>query len=157
MKLQELLSLMVIHEHNFRVIHWNCIGKKFDKIHSITKEYYEMLSDDQDIVAEMAMRCGEKCVGYSEAEKILSEYSDKNFKIISSEEMFDYKKFCDDVSQMLDDICYGIGSVLEEKEISENISNVGIKATLEGLYDRYDLQKRFIHTRRSSDKDSDDE
>ena len=41
--------------NDMKYLHWNCCGPKFDIIHGITEEYYNKLSSDVDILAELAL------------------------------------------------------------------------------------------------------
>lgn len=154
MNLRQLLALMELHQHNFHVMHWNAYGDKFDRIHSLCKDYYEDVFEDVDSVGEMAMRLNYQCVGYAEALKILQDFEGRDFKVLNGTDTYDYEKFCADTKLFLDDICFALTSVMKEDEIANNMENVGIKSALEGMYDKYDLQRRYLHTRRIKTTDT---
>ena len=55
--LNRLFIALIMHRHNFQMIHWNVVGDHFDSVHTITDEYQSKMSDDIDLVAEfMKMR-----------------------------------------------------------------------------------------------------
>lgn len=142
-----LLSGMILYRHNFRVLHWNAKGEKFDRIHQLADEYSEMLHGDIDTVAEMLMRLSQDPPSYDEVVEILRNDTDIDFKIIDGKAFYDYEEFSKLSNSMLNDILVSISNVLGTEEIAE-FNNVGIKAELEGLYNKYDLQYRYLNKRR---------
>lgn len=147
MNLQTLLSILLVYRSNFHLLHWNAKGCKFDKIHQIAADYYEKLLDDSDIIAEMAMRLGQNVVNYPEAFETLKNYKDLDFTILESNIRYNFEDFTKLTAKMFKDITTAIEQELETAEM-KTASNVGIKATLEGLHDYYDLQLRYINARR---------
>lgn len=59
-ELERLFVASIIYEHNMRMIHWNCNGCHFDRIHAISDEYAEKFNDNIDSIAEMIMMLGGK-------------------------------------------------------------------------------------------------
>ena len=41
--------------NDIKYIHWNCCGKNFDNVHTITEDYYNKLNQDLDLFAELAL------------------------------------------------------------------------------------------------------
>jgi DNA-binding ferritin-like protein len=41
--------------NDMKYIHWNCCGKNFDAIHTLTEEYYNKLNSELDLFAELAL------------------------------------------------------------------------------------------------------
>lgn len=44
---------------NFQWIHWNAQGTKFDRIHSMAEEYYKMMVEEVDFLAELNLQHGQ--------------------------------------------------------------------------------------------------
>lgn len=141
-----LLSTLLVYRSNFHVMHWNAKGCHFDFVHSQAATYYDKLLADSDKVAEMAMRLGQNCVNYPEAYDMLHS-ANNDFVIVPSETKYNLADFCKFTATMFKDIISIIGQVLATEEI-KSPSNVGIKASLEGMYDEYDLQLRYLNARR---------
>ena len=152
MSFTEITAVFTQYANNFRILHWCAVGKKFDRIHNTAKEYYEMIGDDLDVLAEMGMRVNQSPSTMYKAASILSNISDHNFLVIENCDLVDFEKFCKMTNLMLMDICYSIESVLSS-DIMKDPRNVGIRATLEGIHDKYDLQARYLNARRFADDD----
>lgn len=148
MNLREFSAVLTVYAHNFHVLHWGATGRKFDRIHNLADEYYQMITGDIDVVAEQAMRLGQNPGGYLENVKII-EASNSNFLCLDYEEV-NFEEFAKYTDAMLDHILLCLRELLAS-EAAQALENVGIKATLEGLYDKYDLQKRYLNKRRMSD------
>ena len=148
MTFKELTALFTVYSNNFKVMHWGSIGPKFDRIHNLSQEYYDMTSDDLDVLAEMGLRIGQKPATIMESTKILAEVEEHKFFVFDSFSDCDYECFVKTANIMLSDICKCLELVLASEEMKDP-SNVGIKASLEGLHDKYDLQARYLNARRS--------
>ena len=84
MKIKELDAVLRLYEGNFRNLHWNAVGIDFNDSHkSISTEYYEMVSDTIDVVAEIICMLGENPCNYMEAIDILKA-SEKAFAVSMS-------------------------------------------------------------------------
>lgn len=147
-KLKELLAALLLAESNFKVLHWNAHGKEFDSTHvNITTTYYDLCSDKADVVAEMLIRMGGTPVNHAEVVTVLND-SNRHYNITASTRLYDKEE----IISAADDILGGIVALIEEclasKDIAENPHNVGIKASLEGLHDEFDIQWRYINKRR---------
>lgn len=147
MTLKELLSVFVVYSHNFKVLHWQAIGNRFDTIHSIANNYYEMLSADVDKIAEMGARFGLDSVGFSEAIEILDTL-DGDYLVLKADKKIDYSEFVSATDSMLQQILLCLESVHETKEL-QDIHNMGIKSDIEAMHASYDLQYRYLNARRS--------
>lgn len=51
-KLSKFLSMLILHRHNFQMIHWNVVGKHFGNIHTTLDEYIDTITKNIDQVAE---------------------------------------------------------------------------------------------------------
>lgn len=149
-RLKILLAVLQLYRSNFQNLHWNAAGNEFDKMHNdITGSYKDLCDQNVDIVAEMLTRLGVNPANYKETLDIITS-SDKDYLLIDSTvlyEKLDIVKFAD---IMLQDILKEIEMTLSTPEIKDNISNVGIKAELEGIHNTFDLQYRYLNRRRST-------
>lgn len=151
MTLRDLLAVFVLEESNFNILHWNCDGKKFDRMHTLAEEWYNRCSDNKDAIAEMAIRCGLHPIHYGEAIGVLKEaYKETNidFKLLTSDDTFDWDEFMQESQSIIGSIIKSIILVLESDEIQNNKANIGIKATLEGILEEWDLDYRYKNTHR---------
>lgn len=68
----------IVTSADFQWIHWNSKGTKFDRIHSMTEEYYDKMVEDVDCLAELNLQHGQKLVHPltvgEDAKMILSDY-----------------------------------------------------------------------------------
>lgn len=149
MNLKELCAVLTVYSHNFHVLHWGATGHRFDDIHRLADQYYKMITDDIDVVAEQGLRLGQNPGGYSENLAIL-EHCKSSFLCLDYEDV-NYEEFCRYTAAMLEHILMCIANVLKSDIIADEIANVGIKSTLEAMYEKYDLQMRYLNKRRSED------
>lgn len=146
-KLIELNSVLRLYESNYRNLHWNSKGIDFNDSHkSITTEYYEMISESIDEVAEFISRLGGNAPNYMEVCEILNK-QEKRYMIINSSELYTRQQIVEVSDVMLNDICTLIAECLEESVMQETI-NAGIKSDLESMLSKYDLQARYINKRK---------
>lgn len=148
MKLKLLLSVLILYRSNFHNLHWNSKGKSFDRIHvQITDDYMGLMDKYIDIVGEMITRLGDNPPNLLETIHIIEE-SDKNIFVVHSNDLYDLEDVikCSDI--MLRDVIELIKDAYEEPEIQDEFHNVGIKATLEGMVDEFDIQYRYLNKRR---------
>lgn len=148
MNFKELTAVFAFEAHNFKVLHWMAKGKQFDKIHvKLASDYYNMVSDDLDVVAELGMRLDEGVPNYSEVISLLSETDCCEYELIEANDV-DYETFVNKTDRILHDIIKSIICVYKRDDIQNNPVNVGIKSSLESLIEKYDLQYRYINKRR---------
>lgn len=143
-------AVLTIYHHNFKVLHWGAGGKKFDRVHSLSQDYADMCLADLDIIAEMGLRNGQPPVSMGNIIETLKE-SDGNFMILDYK-TYNYKEFCVATTKMLSNILDCIATLRNSDEMQSD-ANMGIKASLEAMYDKYDLQARYLNARRMSDED----
>ena len=86
--MKTLLSALVLHTHNFRVLHWNCCGLDFDATHELMSSYGDKLSEFTDEVAESLISTGGSPVNLFTAMTILKD-SEHNFTVTD-----DAKTYC---------------------------------------------------------------
>lgn len=153
MTLRDLLAIFIIYGHNFKVLHWQANGQRFDRVHKLANEYYDYLADDADDIAEMAARVGQNSLGYIEAVETLKNLDGK-FVVVESDKLYNFSQFVDITNAMLDGILKSIAAVHDTEEMSD-IKNIGIRSELEGIYNKYDLQMRYLNKRRLMDEDDD--
>lgn len=142
MDFKTLLSVLLVYRSNFHVLHWMCKGEAFFTIHAKASEYADMVLGDVDVIAEMILRHEDNIVNYKDALDIV-ENCEEHFVMVPSDKLVDINEFSKYSQKMFSDIMRCIERLLEAEEIKQP-SNVGIKATLEGMHDRYDLQCRYL-------------
>ena len=69
-KYAKLYYQSVVFSNDMKHIHAHAIGNKFDRLHSISNEYYEKASEDSDLFVELALEFGEKVRNPSDAAPI---------------------------------------------------------------------------------------
>ena len=141
------LSVLIIYQHNFRILHWKASGHNFNMIHEWADSYYSRLNDYIDKVAEIAMRLNQQPVDYKEAAELLESYKDHDFTMLEADSDYFIDCFIECSDTMFKDILTCIEELLKSSEL-EDIKNVGIKADLETMYSEIDLQYRYINERR---------
>lgn len=146
-KLIELNAMLRLYESNYRNLHWNSKGIDFNDSHkSITTDYYEMISESIDEVAEFISRLGGNAPNYMEVCEILNS-QERRYLIVNSSELYSREQIVQLSDTMLNDICTLISECLEDSDMQETI-NAGIKSDLESMLSKYDLQARYINKRR---------
>ena len=141
-KLEALLSTLMIAHANFRTVHWMSVGHKFDRQHSLAADYEGMVDESIDAVAEMLLR-GQKTVP-----TIVDAPAKSNLQVIDGNQFINYDTFNTIVTVQLKSILNSIATVLKDNTIQNDIRCVGIKADLEGMFGKYDLQLRYLHAHR---------
>lgn len=146
--MKELLAVLLIHETNFKVLHWMACGSEFDSYHKdTTSEYYDMCSDKADEVAEMILRMGGSIINYAEALDIIDD-SELDHLMIKSDCCYKASDIQENSQIMFADILGLIETALQDDNIANNIKNVSIKASLESMHGDFDLQYRYLNKRR---------
>ena len=146
MKLKELDALLRLYEQNFRNLHWNSAGLEFNDSHkNITTEYYEMLAEDVDAIAEILCMYGANPVNYVEAYEIIKN-TDNNYYIVNSMEKFDKAKIVEISEVMLNDICKLLSEIIPQVT---NPLDAGIKSELESMLFKYSKEARYLNKRRA--------
>ena len=141
--LRSLFILLTVSESNFRMLHWMAEGRKFREMHSDADSFRSMVSEDIDAVAEMILRDSDEIPSLRVISNNLQAIIDTKGELIEYEKYLAYSK------RIFAGILDAIEACLKTDEIANNIKNVGIKATLESMYDKYDLQARYLIKRRS--------
>ena len=139
MNLRTFLSVLTVYHTNFKVLHWMAEGKSFFVIHEKADDYSNYILNDIDIVGEMCLRSNEGIVNYTEALNIIEDDENHEFLLINSNESYDVEKFKKNASKMFNDILSCIKEILDE-----GVENIGIKASLESMYDKYDLEVNYL-------------
>ena len=143
MDLKTFLSVLLVYRSNFHVLHWMAKGKNFFKIHDKASEYYDKILNDVDVVAEMILRRSDSIVNYEEALEIIKNNEDHEFLMVSGNRTYESDDFKEYATKMFNDILTCIEELLETDYIKD-LKNVGIKATLEGMHDKYDLEANYL-------------
>jgi DNA-binding ferritin-like protein len=141
----------MIHRSNFEILHWKAIGSHFDTMHvKVTSEYYEMVAKSIDKIAEMGLRLNENPVNYLDAYRVaVKTYPD--ILVVSGNKDYDQDAIITYTDAILKNILDAIESVLYSDEMQNTHSNVGIKSSLEAMYDMYDHEYRFLNERRKGE------
>lgn len=143
-----LLSVLVLYQYNFRLIHWNASGKRFKRVHLDSESYVDDIQKTIDSIAEMCARLNIKIPTFQEVVSKLDGHSETNF-LADVPESVDFDKYIELTDKMLGDILKCIANVLQSSDIKDKIENVGIKANLEGIYEEYDLKYRYLNKRQA--------
>ena len=144
-KLIELDAVLRIYEQNFRNLHWNSKGIEFNDSHkNITTEYYEMVSEDVDKVAELLAMLNIDAFNYLEAADYITKSETKYF-IVDSKTHYSKLEICKFADIMLNDICSILSAAIEELS---NPLDAGIRSELETMLYNYSLQARYLNKRR---------
>lgn len=144
-KLIELDAVLRIYEQNFRNLHWNSKGIEFNDSHkNITTEYYEMVSEDVDKVAELLAMLNIDAFNYLEAADYITKSETKYF-IVDSKTHYSKLEICKFADIMLNDICGILSDAIEELS---NPLDAGIRSELETMLYNYSLQARYLNKRR---------
>lgn len=141
-KLESLLATLIIAHANFRTVHWMSVGHKFDRQHSLAEDYEGMVDESIDAVAEMLLR-GQKSVP-----TIVDAPSKSSLQVIDGTQSINYAAFNTIITVQLKGILTSIATVLKDNTLQNDIRFVGIKADLEGMFGKYDLQLRYLHAHR---------
>jgi DNA-binding ferritin-like protein len=137
-----------LYHSNLLNLHWNSHGMDFNDSHkSITTEYYELCDKYIDITAEMLARLNVYAPNYIEVVQYISK-SSENFHVVDSKKLYTREEIVSLIDTMLESILSFIAKSLNDEEIKDNITNVGIKSDLEAMYSEFDLQYRYINKRR---------
>ena len=148
MNLKVFLAQLTLYESNFRVLHWNSTGNGFDRAHLAAGDYYEMVADDIDVIAEYLGRLDIFPANIIEAVHII-EQAEETFTVIPTNKLYTKEEVFKYIDTLLGSIKHSIELLLDTDEIKD-MSNVGIKAALEGLHDKYDKEHRYLNKRRNS-------
>lgn len=146
-KIKLLCSVMRFYESNFRLLHWNSVGKEFNDVHvSITTKYYEDLGDDIDKVAEIGCMLNVMPLNYDE---VIVNIQDNQFNVlkIESNKLYTRKQIVEFTDTMLGDICKLLVDAIQDETI-QLPDNTGIKSDLEAMHSKYNLEYKFINKRR---------
>lgn len=137
--LKEFFKMLNIYFYNFRVLHWKIKDDKFEEIHELMNEYYDRLSDDIDLVAEMLLSNDVDIVG-------LKNIVESDYKLINTGIDYSYNSIVDEIDLMFGDIVKYTKRLLNEDPIVTN--NPGITSELENLYMYYDKELNYKNKRR---------
>lgn len=151
MNMKELLAVLIIERSNFQILHWKVKGQGFDRVHArVTNDYYETISTDIDDIAELGMRLNINPVNYLDTYRV-AKAACPDIEILDAEKFYSGDEVFSKIDTILSTILDCTKKVLQESEIQYIIENVGIKSFLEGFYDKYDKEYRFLNNRRQGD------
>ena len=143
-------AILRTYEHNAKVIHWGAYGPRFDRVHKLCDEFEAMFHEDVDYAGETGLRLEQAPPSFDKIMEVL-ENSEHNYivcqyKLIGYEEAIKtLQKMCADVMEALVEI--------HESDIMQQPVNMGIKSSIESVYDKYDFQVRYLNKRRAMPKD----
>lgn len=143
--LQKLQALLTTHADNFRILHWKACGHNFDSAHKIAENYYEMLSNDIDDVAEIMIRYDINPLNMISCVKLSLEYNTIKDTVKPSN---NYDKY--DIVEISDSILEELCSIIKDTiQDFQDEDSIGVKSYLESLFEKYDKEYRYINRRRS--------
>lgn len=62
-----LACVSILFANDMKHIHLHSVGKNFDRIHKLTEEYYNQVSDESDYLCELAIENGQSMVNPTQA------------------------------------------------------------------------------------------
>lgn len=147
MKLQELLNVLIVYRSNFQNLHWNSVGENFDNAHKeISSDYYEKVSGTIDTIAEMCCRLNIMPLNYKEVFDAISGY-DAQYLVVESQHLYGRTEIVQMSDIMLKDITRLLAETITSEEMQTPI-NAGMRSELETILNEYDIQARFINSRK---------
>lgn len=102
--LTKLQAMLIIHQYNFRILHWKVTGVDFDPVHALMGEYYEKLGEFIDSIVEISILNGIDVISVLEAasSKVVPALDSK--KTYTSKEVFEYtKNIFEDLVECMDE------------------------------------------------------
>lgn len=108
--LRKLQALLIVHQYNFRILHWNVTGVDFDPVHELMSDYYEKLGEFIDGIVEISILSGVDVVSVFDAAKTNSDKALDSNKKYTSEEVFKHTK------EILRDLIEGMDEAIEDCE-----------------------------------------
>lgn len=148
--LKRLLARLMVYETNMRVLHWQVVGKGFDRTHSgITDPMTDQIHSDVDVVAEKLIMLGGTPLDYLSVIRTIKDGC-SDVKFASADTSYSSEEVYKAIDGICSSICHSIEECLADSLIQQP-NNVSIKARLEGMHEYYDLQMRFLNKRRLGD------
>lgn len=117
--LKILFAALVCYRHNIHILHWKCIGHKFDMLHSLFDEYNDKIGDFIDDIGEMLLVNGENPLGLDECLKILTD-DDTHFLILNSNEDYDCEKALNALNMMFNTLLELYDELTDDDDISSD-------------------------------------
>lgn len=146
-------ALLRTYEHNMKIIHWGACGPKFDRVHKLCDEFAAMIHEDVDWAGETGLRLDQNPPSFDQIISILQNADEKY--IVCQYKLIDYKEAVQTIERMFCDIMNALTEIHESDEMSKPC-NMGIKSTIESIYDKYDFQARYLNKRRMMPHQHDD-
>jgi DNA-binding ferritin-like protein len=124
MNLKNLLSALILHHHNFRILHWNVSGVDFDPVHSLMGDYYDKLGGLVDDVAEICISLGIQPVNLHEALELLGNDGEEKYLELSGGTLFTSKDCFEKSEIIFRQLINMYQKLYSDKSIPESIINV---------------------------------
>jgi DNA-binding ferritin-like protein len=145
MKLKLLNAVMRLYESNIRNLHWNSAGEEFNDAHkSITEEYYELLSESIDKIAEIMGIYDIPAPNYVEVITVIRSV-EKSYTLIDSSKLYNRGEIIVFIDTMFEDIIELLDDIIENSDIE---MNAGVRSELETILYEFTFQKNYINKRR---------
>ena len=138
-------ALCRLYEHNMKVLHWGCFGPKFDRAHKLCDQYADLIHEQVDWAGETGLRIGQNPPSFDQILSILKN-ADHDY-VVCQYKMIEYAEVTKYIEKMLHDIMEALVE-LHELDIMEEPTNMGIKSTIESIYDKFDFEVRYLNKRR---------
>ena len=140
------LAQLMHYNMNIKNLHWLVHGDEFDSIHNgITNDYSDKLCEDIDYIAEVLLRNSEQPLNLIEAAQLITS-ANRKFVTVNTDHLYSKSEVYGILQKMLQDIQLSIEYLI--RSLEGEVKQVGIKSTLESMYEWYDLQTRFLNKRR---------
>lgn len=108
--LRKLQALLIVHQYNFRILHWNVIGVDFDPVHELMSQYYSKLDEFIDSVVEISVMCGEDIIS------VMDAVATKSIFTISSKRKYESKEVFKISRALFEEILEGIDEAINDCE-----------------------------------------
>jgi DNA-binding ferritin-like protein len=145
--LSTVLSALVNHQYNLRILHWRTTGTAFDLSHKIFEEYIDKFSDYIDKVAEMKLTLNDENHVNSLNELVkIANYFDLNHPIDTNKNYTWNEAFA-----VIQTIFAQITHILEEVQNSNRYPSY-INSELDGMIYYFRLEGQYKNRQRLNNR-----
>lgn len=99
-RLEMLIAVTTVYQHNFKILHWRCVGPHFDTIHELMEGYVSKIGEFLDDLTEILLMSSEGSpISLPRALSILQN-GERPYIVLDGSEEYPDKK-CFDVVRIL--------------------------------------------------------
>ena len=115
-----LLALLVVYQHNLKVLHWKVSGKDFDNKHKILSDYYDKFDEFIDQVAELGMEINIEPLSFNAVHSLCNEMSESVIMCHANQD-YEGKDALKIVGSMFDQLIANIDKCQQDKDLPSDI------------------------------------